>query len=322
MPELTNEQITARDRLSADIDRTLKAQGIKIDEPVVAKTETTEATATTEESKVVEISEAEKQARALGWRPKTEYSGSHFVEADEYVRRQPLFERIEKQSKEVRELKDMQRKTMENMAQIRKEAYDKAIKDLEFKQQQEVSEGNLQAFNESKTQIQRLQIQQMQDPVINAQVPTIEPEPVKLSPELLDFQKKNGGWYNGDNRENLKMKLAADTVDNFLIRQAQVDQGLDFNTQPRINVSEHLKAIETEVKRLFPNRFQSEKTPIASAVGKSTASKEVSKDTGTALVSKMTPNQKEMGEYFVTHKAYKSIEDYAKDLEKQGNLGK
>ena len=48
-----------------------------------------------------------ERALELGWRPQEEWTGpeEEFIDAKEFVRRQPLFEKIEAQSREIRAVK-------------------------------------------------------------------------------------------------------------------------------------------------------------------------------------------------------------------------
>jgi cytochrome c556 len=52
-------------------------------------------------------SDIETRALEMGWRPKEEFEGSEddFIDAKEFVRRKPLFEKIEHQSKELKQIK-------------------------------------------------------------------------------------------------------------------------------------------------------------------------------------------------------------------------
>lgn len=51
-----------------------------------------------------EMSEAEKKAREKGWRPESEFDnkdGKEFVSAEEFLRRQPYFDALSKQNKQI-----------------------------------------------------------------------------------------------------------------------------------------------------------------------------------------------------------------------------
>lgn len=282
-----------------------------------AKEATSQEVQDTSTSEVVpEISEAEKQARALGWKSKEERvaegkDNQHYVEPEEYVRRQPLFERIERQNKEVRELKERQRQYDQNLAQVRRESYEQALRDLEDKRERAVEEANSIEFRRLDAQHRQLNQQMQQDPIVN------RPQTPEINQEVLDFANKNSTWYNDSTIENAKMKTIADATDQALTRVAKLD-----NRQ--VNVREHLASIESEVKRLFPHRFEQPKTTTTTpvpTVGKSTS---VNRDTkfSTNLVAKLTQQQRELGDKFVKSNKDYTLEQYATELERMGRLGK
>ena len=54
-----------------------------------------------------EPSDIEQRAMDLGWRPKEDFEGDEatFIDAAEFVRRQPLFDKIESMGRELKETK-------------------------------------------------------------------------------------------------------------------------------------------------------------------------------------------------------------------------
>ena len=267
-----------------------------------------------------EMSEVERKARELGWKSKEEReaegkSNSYFVEPDEYVRRKPLFDRIETQNRELRDLKEAQRKQQEYLAKVRKESYDQALRDIEARREMAVQEADTIEFRRLDDQHRKIQEDLRNDPMVNqVQAPG-------LSEDLQAFVGRNQSWYNEANPENAKMKAAAEAVDTYLTRQAKID-----NRQ--IDVREHLSAIESEVKRLFPHRFSNsaaQGAPISpsvvNTVARSTAPVKETRSSGN-LVSKLTPQQRALGESFQRSNPEYTLEVYAAELEKRGRLGR
>lgn len=281
-----------------------------------------------------EMSEMERSARALGWKSKEERSAEgknndHFVEADEYVRRQPLFERIDKQKKKIDELENLSKQTLAHLAMVRQETYNQAIRDIELKRTQAVEDADTLEFRKLDAESKRLQQQMHDDPIIKQQQQqnyNVNHEP----PEVQDFKSRNAHWLNNSSTENRKMAAAAEFVDKYLYRQAQIDQGLSENDVPVINNHQHLAAVEQEIQRIFPHRFNTVKSDTksgATQVGKSTAS--VSRQSSSSdLVAQLTQQQRMLGEQFVKMSKDKkgkpqySLEQYAKDLKDSGRLGK
>ena len=54
-----------------------------------------------------ELSPVEQKALEMGWRPKEEWTGEEgdFISAETFVARKPLFDRIEHQNKELKQVK-------------------------------------------------------------------------------------------------------------------------------------------------------------------------------------------------------------------------
>lgn len=260
-----------------------------------------------EQIQEIELSEVEQKAHALGWRPQGEYSGSNFVDADEYVRRQPLFERIDKQKQELLELREMVKQTTSGLSSIKKESYEAALRDLEAKRNNAVHTGDVETFNTFDRQMKEVQNKIAIDPMVNApiQAPTVPKE-------AIEFKSRNSHWYNNNSDENQEMVDAANQIDQFMAQQAN-KRGL------QLDPAKHLKAVEDRVKALYPHRFENVKQSSPAAVGRSTTST-VGKSSN--LVSQLTPEQLALGEHFARVIPNYTLEKYATTLQKQGNLGK
>ena len=147
------------------------------------------------------------------------------------------------------------------------------------------------------------------DPAIQA--PQVDPA---QQDAVTGFQERNKGWFNKDNTENQEMMEAAQFIDQKLA-QAAHEKGI------RLSPADHLKAVEEKVKKLYSHRFENAQAEKPATVSVSSASK----TSGTMvnnLVSRMTPQQKEFGAYFQKHNPSYTLEKYAADLDRQGNLGK
>ena len=276
------------------------------------------------------LDEWEEKALKLGWDPNHE--GKTFIDAKEYVLRKPLFERIDGQNKQLKELKDRQRQHEVNLAQVRREAYDQAFREIERKKDQAVEDANTAEYNRQKLASQNLINQMNQDKIVN--IPQQAPEPLRQEPlvdnEAVKWEKANADWYNGDTRENVKMVLAAQAIDKYLYQQAKFDQGLTLEDtrNPRIDPKNHMQMIEAEVRRMFPHRFpesathqqvtnQNSNTPVGRSTTQSRDTKNV-RD----LVAQMTPAQRNLGEIFNKSNPDFTLEKYAADLLESGRLGK
>lgn len=258
-----------------------------------------------------EHTEIEKEAMAMGWKP--DHNGKSFVSAEEFVRRAPLFRRIEDQSKQIRELRDTFKQTAEHLASVRKIAYEKALSDLKTKRDNSVETGDVNEFRTTEIQINKVQQDLNNDPIVNA--PKLQ-EPEVIDPKVESFGQRNSDWYNENTKENAKMTAAAMAMDNYLVNQARIDQGLTKDQIPQIDVEKHLAEIESTVKRQFAHRFETKKS-LTPSVGRSTSSQGESK---ASLTSKLSPSQRQLGEQIIRMTPGFTLEEYARQLSDMGRL--
>ena len=88
-----------------------------------------EQTPNTEEVKTPELTPIEQKAMEMGWRPKTEFEGEEddFIDAKEFVRRKPLFDKIETQSRELKNVRKAIEALKEHYGSREKAAVQQAI---------------------------------------------------------------------------------------------------------------------------------------------------------------------------------------------------
>lgn len=303
--------------VQSNFDRRKEELAQKVQELVKANEAPVEEEKVTlsEGSQEPEMSEIEKQAYSLGWRKQGEYSGSNFVPAEEYVRRQPLFERIDRQGKELRDLKNMNQQIAQHLASLRTEAYEQASKDLESRRIQAINDGDSNQVFNTERQIRDMEQRKASDPLVKQAEAIQQPQ---RHPEVDSFEARNGSWYNTNTSENRRMMEAAMLADKQLAEQAS-EQGRVLDPK------EHLRMVEDAVRSNFKHRFEQpvvRENPKASAppmVGISTSSKD-KPNSSSELVSRLTAEQRRIGEHFnKSNKAY-TLEKYAQDLERMGRL--
>src|ERR1051326_5330300 len=201
-------------------DRKEEVVSGEVKEPVVSETVSKEEYAAKDEW--------EEKALKMGWKP--DHKGENFVEAKEYVLRKPLFNLIDKLKQEQKDIKDKMKTQDEYLATARKEAYEQALRDLEAKREEAVQESNLEQYKRLQSEDLKLRQQMAKDPIIN--------KPVARDPAIVEFEEKNS-WYSAPRTsEEQKMRIAAESIDAYLYKQAKVDQGLDpydMNQRPHID---------------------------------------------------------------------------------------
>ena len=245
------------------------------------------------ESNQADDKSVQEQAQEQGWDPKGELS------ADEFVRRGSLFKKIHSQSAQIRELKDTLQKLSSHISASEKSGYERAIVELTRQRDQAVLSGDLDTV---KTLDKQTEI--MKEQVKVASVPPVK----EYGPEEIEFADRNKSWFNSD-PSNQELVSTAIYFDNYLV-----------NSNKDLAPDERLKMVENRIRQLYPDKFSNPKKNTPAAVGTSTGS---SKETSSSkLVSKMSNQQREIGEQFMKQIPGYTMEKYAKELERQGNLGK
>jgi len=184
-----------------------------------------------------QYTEIEQRALDMGWRPKEEFDGSEddFIDAKEFVRRKPLFDKIEHQSKELKNF----RKTLEAFKQhytaVEKAAVSKAYEQLKAARQEAISNADGDRFEQIDAEIK--QVEKQAQAIQKMEVEPLVADEPQVHPEFAAWVNKNG-WYNSVSY----MRKYADEVGLQLAQQGV----------PRDEV---LKKVADAVKKEFPTKF-------------------------------------------------------------------
>jgi hypothetical protein len=196
-----------------------------------------------------EPSPIEVRARELGWRPKEEFSGDeeNFVDAKEFVQRQPLFEKIEHQSRELKNVKKALDALQGHYSKVQEVEYQRALAILEAKKAEAIDN----AEGQKAIQIEK-QIKQAEQEF--RQIRQVEQAPANDPQEFVSWKSKNS-WYEKDE----DMRLYADAYGMKLAK--------DGMSPPEV-----LEAVSKRVKSQFPQKFVNPNKANAPDVGVSGAS--------------------------------------------------
>lgn len=242
---------------------------------------------------IPEASPVEDQARDLGWVPKEEYVGDEhkWLDAGEFVRRQPLFEKIEKQNRELKEIKRTVAQFAQHHAKVRETEYQRALDELKAQKVAAFEEGDAKAIVEIDEQIATTKA--AKDQFVAEQAQAVVQEAQTIHPEFAAWSSRNP-WYTNDPA----MKAYADTVG----RQVAAGGGK--------TPAEVLKEVEKQVRENFPTKFKNPNREKPGAVEGTSSRGGNKNDAG------YTPTDFEarVAEKFVKQGLYKSKEDYYKEL--------
>ena len=96
-----------------------------------------------------QVSEIEQRALDMGWRPREEFQGSDddFIDAKEFVRRKPLFDKIEHSSKEIKELRKAFNALTEHYTKVKETEYNRALSSLKAARREAMTNGDGERFD-------------------------------------------------------------------------------------------------------------------------------------------------------------------------------
>lgn len=190
-----------------------------------------------EPSEVVEQKQdpIELKALEMGWRPKDEFHGDdeEFIDAKEFVRRKPLFDRIEYQSKELKNVKKALEEFKEHYSKVRETEYQRALDQLKAARKEALTSGDGDRFEAIDDQIKHVEEAAAEvKAVANAQ-PASAGDP----PEFAAWKSQNR-WYQKD----ADMTEFADSLGTGLARKG-------------LPPEEVLRKVEASVRKQFPEKF-------------------------------------------------------------------
>lgn len=206
------------------------------------------------EQEKIEVPAIELRARELGWRPKEDFGGDedNFVDAKEFVQRQPLFEKIEHQSRELKNVKKTLDALKGHYTKVQEVEYHRALATLQASKAEAISEADGQRTVQIENQIRKAEreFQQIQQDA---------KDPVENNPSEFVSWKAQNAWYEKDE----SMRIFADAVGSKLSREGM--------TPPEV-----LVAVSKKVKAEFPHKFVNPNKANAPDVGVSTGGRSVS----------------------------------------------
>ncbi len=223
------------------------------------------------EQNIPEPTANEVEARSAGWVPKDEYHGDEnkWVDADEFVRRGPLFEKINGQSRELKEVKKALDQLKAHHAGVEAAAYKKALAELKAEKREAFIDGDPDKIIEVDDRIAELKAQEQ---VASAKREQEVAQTVQetIHPEFVAWTNRNP-WYTSSG----PMRAYADHL------------GIELQATG-LAPTEILRQVEAKIKEEFPQKFRNPNRDKASSV--EGTSKGSSKATGGFAMSDFERN--------------------------------
>ncbi len=217
----------------------------------------TEQTEQTQERQYTEI---ELKAIDQGWIPKEEFDGdeSEFIDAPEFVRRGELFAKIEKQSKELKDVRNALKALGEHHSKVKEMEYERAMKALKAERRQATIEGDHERALALEDKIDEIRLEK--DQIVRQAQQAVQIEESGYTPEFQSWVGRNN-WYES----NRTMRAAADALGVQLHKEGH-------------SPSEVLELVEKEIRKEFAHKFASPAAARPSAVDASTRGSRVKDD--------------------------------------------
>ena len=255
------------------------------------------------EEKPAEITlKFEEAARAKGWRSEEEYEGEEtgFIGAEEFLKREPLFDKIKSQSKELKRLnKTVEAMTTQFSTQVKAQVQLR-LKELQQQKKDAIRIGDIETVEQIDAEID-------QQKVAAATVSKTE-----LAPELSEWLDENT-WFTSDKE-----------LETFTITHNKQY----MLSHPDATISESLDASKKAVIRAYPEKAELFGKPKA-AVKEVVDDPPPSPDGGGEpkgkgkkgfAVSRLSPDQKIVYDQMVTRNKVLTHDDYFKGLDEIGEL--
>jgi len=223
---------------------------VKIPSPEELETKPKEEEVVVDEETVKAKPDYEEMARAKGWRPEEEYEGdTPWVDAKEFMGRQPLFDALHKLSKKNKDLAATVDNLVDHNRKIKEAEYKRAIEDLKKQKVQALDSDD----NETVVEI---------DDKIDAVKRAAEAETAAKPSRVYEEFVENNPWYESDQR----MRTYATRI------------GYEYaEDNPAASENEIFTYVEKTVKDAYPEKFENPKRKAAPAVATPKSGKTPSK---------------------------------------------
>jgi len=235
------------------------------------------------------------QAVEKGWKPLEQFDGNPelWVDAKEFVKRAPLFDRLEKTNKRLKETEKIVADLTKHIHTVGQAAYDRAIADLKREKLEAVRNADDERVIALDNEIDKLKEEAPKAPDKNA-----------IDPVIVEWvNKPENKWFTEDS----EMKTFAEIAHDAIIRN-----------NPNIDTEESLKKVTAQVKRAFPEKFanpaRAAASPVESAVIASGGKRTV------FTYRDLNEEQRRIADNF-DRKGIMKKDEYIKQLAESGQIG-
>lgn len=188
-----------------------------------------------------ELTPVQQKALEQGWKPKDQFEGDEadFIDAPEFVRRGELFGKIEKQSRELKQLRDAMEAFKQHHSKVKESEYRRALKAAEAAKREAFENHDTDRFFALEQHIDSIKEEAAAVQEAAKAVPVENSTP----PALEAWMGKNS-WY----QSNRAMTALADRL------------GAELHAKG-YTLDQALREIDAEVRKEFPDKFTTRRPP-------------------------------------------------------------
>lgn len=189
-----------------------------------------------------------ERALQMGWKPETDWEGDpvDFVDAKEFINRQPLFDKIEHQSKELRQLRQAFDALRTHHSKVKEVEYTRALAALKAEKRRALTEGETERALIIEDKMEEIQEQKTQ---FDNDIAQVSPQEISQPrPEFVRWSQENS-WYGKDRA----MTAFADKL------------GVELAQEGR-SPADVLTQVTKEIRQEFKHKFENNNRQRAGAV--------------------------------------------------------
>ncbi len=238
-----------------------------------------------------EYSEIEQEAMTHGWKPEAEFeskNGKKWKSAEAFMELKPLYDKIDEQHREVKNLKKGLDAFGKHYNKIEQAAYERAMTELKDQRKTALAEGDLVLADEIKEVMDLKKQEATSRPVV------AQPDPAAQAVEMEGWRKVNP-WYEQDE----DMTAYADGVGNKMLRSGK-------------DPSEILAEVSKRTRAAFPHKFRNPNKDTAPKI----ESGSTGKSRGGSDTAGLSAGDIQIMEALIRSGAPITREAYIKDLKK------
>lgn len=237
-----------------------------------------------------EYTEIEQEAMQHGWKPEAEFdskTGKKWKSAEQFMELKPLYDKIDEQHKEVKNLKRGLEAFGKHYNKLEQAAYERAMNELKAQRTAALEEGDLVRAEAIRDEMDEKKQAATTRPVVEV--------PVEDRTAEMNSWKKANSWYEQDE----DMTAYADGVGNKLLRSGK-------------DPSEILAEVARKTRAAFPHKFRNPNKESAPKVESNSSGK----SRGGSDTAGLTAQELQIMESLIRSGAPITREGYINDLKK------